>query len=451
MIDRFVIVGGDAAGMSAASKAKRENPDLDVVVFEQGKWVSYGACGLPYYIKDEINDLEDLVAVRPEKFIEERDVDLRMNHQVVDVDPEERTVTAETAEGSVTESYDRLLVSTGASALEPPIDGMDLDRVYTLHDLADGRAIKTYLEEENPSKVTLLGGGYIGLEMAEALAGRGLEVELFEMMPQVLGPFGEKTARVVEDHLRKQGVDLHLDTAVDGLRGNEDHTVHCVAAEGDEYETDLVLVGAGIQPNVELAEDAGLKLGETGAIATDEYGRTSDPNIYSAGDCAEMTHVVDGKPDYVPLALSANRAGRAIGESIGRGENVEVGPIAGTAVVKVFDLEVARTGLLDGERINESGFDPIRKTIDVESRAHYYPDGEPIKITMTADRGTGRVLGASMVGEEGVAQRINTVAAALYNEATLAELEQYDLAYAPPFSPVWDPILTAAKVLNGQR
>jgi NADPH-dependent 2,4-dienoyl-CoA reductase/sulfur reductase-like enzyme len=268
------------------------------------------------------------------------------------------------------------------------------------------------------------------------------------MMPHVLGPFGEDTGEIVEEHLRDQGIALHLGTGVEGLTG-EDRRVERVVTEEDTFPTDLVVVGTGIKPNVDLAKDAGIELGPTGAIATDQYGRTSDERIYAAGDCAEATNAVDEEPDYVPLALTANRYGRAIGESVANEEPNPVGQILGTAVVKVFDLEVARTGLLDEERMEQSGFDPVRKTIETESRAHYYPGGKTIQITMTADRESGRLLGASMVGEEGVAQRINTVATALHNRVTLHELEQYDLAYSPPFSPVWDPVLTAAKVLQG--
>jgi NADPH-dependent 2,4-dienoyl-CoA reductase/sulfur reductase-like enzyme len=450
MSDQFVIVGGDAAGMSAASKAKRENPDLHVVVFERGEWVSYGACGLPYYIKDEIPNLDDLVAVEPKEFVEERNIDLRLNHEVVEVDPDDQTVTAEVGGEQVREDYDQLLISTGAHAVEPPIQGITLDNVYTLHNLEDGKAIKSFVDSGEPTKATLIGGGYIGLEMAEALNGRGLDVEIFEALPHVLGPFGERTAEVVEDHLRDKDIDLNLGISVDQILGSNGR-VEAVKTKSGTQETDLVVVGTGIKPNVELAEEAGIRISPTGAIATDQYGRTNYDNVYAAGDCSDATNAVSLQPDYVPLALTANRFGRAIGESVATESDVPVGQIVGTALVKVFDLEVARTGLLDDERIEEAGFEPVRQTIETESRAHYYPGGKTIQITMTADRDSGRLLGASMVGEEGVAQRINTVATALHNKVTLTELEQYDLAYSPPFSPVWDPVLTAAKVLDGKR
>jgi NADPH-dependent 2,4-dienoyl-CoA reductase/sulfur reductase-like enzyme len=458
MSDTFVIVGGDAAGMSAASKAKREDPDLDVIVFEKGEWVSYGACGLPYYVKGEIEDIEDLVAVPAEEFREERDVDLRTHHEVTGIDPDGKSVTVEGPDGSFEQPYDELLIATGASAIVPPFDGIDLDGVYTMHSLPEGERLKGILGGEEthpdaeishpPESVAIVGGGYIGLEMAEAFSGRGLDVSVFEMLPHVLQPFGTDVAEVVEDHLREQEVDLHLDTAVERFVG-DDH-VTGIEAGGETFDADMVLVGVGVDANSDLAADAEVDVGETGAIATDEYGRTKYEDVFAAGDCAEATNVVTGDPTHVPLALTANRAGRAIGQTVGGGDLTEVGDIAGTAVVKVFDLEVARTGVIHHDEAEEAGFDPVSKTIKAPSRAHYYPGGSPITIRLTADRESGKLLGASMVGEEGVANRIDTVATALHAGMTVEDVEYLDLSYAPPFGPTWDPVLTAAKVLRGQ-
>ncbi|KPN28908.1 coenzyme A disulfide reductase [Halolamina pelagica] len=459
-----VVVGGDAAGMSAASKLKRDAPDREVVVFERGDWVSYGACGLPYYVKGAVETLEDLVSVTPEQFVEERGVDLRTNHEVTAIDRDSRTVTVDGPEGEFEQSYSDLLIATGARAVEPPLDGMEKEGVFTLHNMEAGAEIRQalgvdtpsvdsgeaaaeYTDAASPESVGIIGGGYVGIEMAEAFAERGLDVHLFEMLPHTLQPFGAEAAATVEDHLREQGIDLHLDTAVEGIRGDE--RVSAIAAGDAEVPVDLALVGVGVAPNTELAEDAGIELGDTGAIATDEYGRTNDENVYAAGDCAEATHVVTGEPDHVPLALTANRAGRAIGQTLA-GEPTPVGEIAGTAAVKAFDLEVARTGLVDEEQAREAGFDPVSVTITTPSRAHYYPGGSEIEITILGDRETGRVLGASMAGREGVAKRIDTVATALHAEMTAHQLSYLDLAYAPPFSPVWDPVLTAAKVLEGK-
>ncbi|QSG09377.1 FAD-dependent oxidoreductase [Halapricum desulfuricans] len=447
MAEPFVIVGGDAAGMSAASKARREAPDREIVVLERGKWVSYGACGLPYYVKGDVESLEDLVAVPPEKFIDERDIDLRTGHEGIAIDTDAGTVTVRSDEETYEQSYGDLLIATGARALEPPIDGLDLDGVFTLHSMDAGAEIKSYVENGDLDSVAVIGGGYVGIEMAEAFDAHGLDVTLFEMLPQVLSTFGESVGEAVGEHLREQGVDVRLSTRVERLAG--DGTIEAVETEDGTVSVDAALVGAGVVPNAELAEQAGVELGETGAIATDEYGRTNVENVYAAGDVAEMTHTVTGEPDHVPLALTANRAGRAIGQTV-TGTETPVGEIAGTAVVKAFDLAAARTGITDEAEARQAGFEPVSVTINAPSRAHYYPGGDELELTMVADRETERVLGASIVGREGVAKRIDTVATALHEGMTVEDVEYLDLAYAPPFSPTWDPVLTTAKVLNGQ-
>ncbi|RQH02544.1 FAD-dependent oxidoreductase [Natrarchaeobius oligotrophus] len=443
----FVIIGGDAAGMSAASKAKRENPELDVRVFEKGEWVSYAACGMPYYVKGDVDRLEDLVAVTPEEFREQRNVDLRTNHEVVEIDPNGRTVTVEADGERFDQAYGSLLIGTGARAIEPPFDGLDLDGVFTLRSMDEADAIEDDVATADPSSAAIVGGGYVGVEMAEALVERGLDVSIFEMLPRTLQPFGEGAARVVEDHLREKGVELHLETAVRGFSGANGR-VEAVELEDDAVSADLAIVGVGVAPNVELAEAAGVELGPTGAIATDEYGRTNLEDVYAAGDCAEVTNVVTGEPDHVPLALTANRAGRAVGTTVA-GEATPTGGTAGTAIVKAFDLGAARTGVVDEERARNAGFDPVSVTIDAPTRPHYYPGATELTVTLVADRKSERVLGASVVGRDG-AKRIDTVATAVDAELTVSELEKLDLAYAPPFSPVWDPILTAAKVLSGK-
>jgi NADPH-dependent 2,4-dienoyl-CoA reductase/sulfur reductase-like enzyme len=446
MSNTFVVVGGDAAGMSAASKAKRENPDLDVVVFEKGEWVSYAACGMPYYVKGDIEELDDLVNMTAEEFREERDIDLRTGHEVVGIDREAQTVSVVGPDGEFDQPYDALLLGTGASAIEPPFDGIDLDGVFTIHDMDETDAIESHISEHSPETAAIVGGGYVGIEMAEALAERGADVHLYEMLPHVLQPFGTAVADAVEDHLREQGVTLHLDTAVSGFAG--DDGVERVQLDGESQPADIAIVGVGVSSNVSLAEEAGIELGPTGAIATDEYGRTNDENIYAAGDCAESRHVVTGEPEHVPLALTANRGGRAIGQTVTESPT-PVGDIAGTAIVKAFDLGAARAGLVDEERAREAGFEPESVTISAPSRAHYYPGSTELTVTLLADRETGRLLGGSLVGPEGV-KRVDTIAMALHEEATVTDLEYADLAYAPPFSPVWDPVLTAAKVLNGR-
>ena len=455
MDEPFVIVGGDAAGMSAASKAKRETPDREVIVFERGEWVSYAACGMPYFVKGTVEELEDLVAVTPEEFREERDVDLRTGHEVVAIDTDEQTVTVEADGDRFEQPYGDLLIGTGARAVVPPFDGMDLTGVFTLRSMDEAEAIYEYVDEAEPTSAAIVGGGYVGVEMAEAFVERGLDVSVFEMLPQILQPFGAETASVVADHLREQGAELHLETAVAGFAGDGDGRVRTVDLDDGSVEADLVIVGVGVAPNVELAADAGIELGPTGAIATDEYGRVFDAadgrtleDVYAAGDCAEATNVVTGEPDHVPLALTANRAGRAIGTTVA-GEPTPTGGTAGTAIVKAFELGAARTGVIDEARAQEADFDPVSVTIEAPTRPHYYPGATELTVTLVADRESERVLGASLVGRDGT-KRIDTVATAVTAGLTVADVENLDLAYAPPFSPVWDPILTAAKVLAGR-
>ena len=475
MPNRFVVVGGDAAGMSAASKAKRDAPDAEVVVFERGDWVSYGACGLPYYVKGEIADLEDLVVVDPETFAE-RGIDLRRNREVVAIDRDERTVTVEGPDRRREERYDDLLVATGGRGELPNVRGTDLDGVFTLRSLEAGRALRsyivpdaepvapemnsgvavdggdgaemrTYLAETGPEAVAVVGANKIGVELAEAFAARGFGVHLFESGSHVLPTFGADAASVVADHLREQGVELRLDTPVEGFRGG-DGRVEAVETAAGSVAVEAVVADLGVEPNVELAAEAGVELGPTGAIATDEYGRTNDPHVYAAGDCAEKRHLLADEPVHWPYALAANRAGRAVGRTVA-GRTTPVGGVVGTGVMKAFDLQVARTGLLDDEA-RAAGFTPVSTTVTTITRAHYYSGWSRIVVHLTADRDTERLLGASMVGEEGAAHRINAVATALHAEMTVGELGALDFGYAPPFGPVWDPVLGAAKVLGDE-
>ena len=464
----FVVVGGDAAGMSAASKAKRDNPDIDVVVFEKGEWVSYGACGLPYYVKGEIQDISDLVSVTPEEFRQERDIDLRTGHEVVAIDTDARTVTAQGDDGQVLQAYDHLLIATGAAAVEPGIPGIDNEGVFTLGSMSDGTELREYVgrarSEEDLQQpdsgpacqfletcngpVGLVGGGYIGVEMAEALAENGFEVHLFQRGERILKSFSEATSNAVMGHLRSQNVKLYLESEVEALDGND--RVEAVVTEDERVPVDMVLVGTGVRPRTALAEDAGIDLGPTGAIATDEYRETNKPDVYAAGDCAEAEHVVTGEPAYAPLALTANRHGRAVGQTVAGTPSVG-GGVAGTAAVKAFEMEAARTGVLDEQHGREAGFDLVTRSIDAKSRAGYYPEGGTVTVTLCADRGTGRVLGGCLVSEygEGAVHRSHALAGAVTEGVTVAELANYDLAYAPPFNTTWDPVLTAAKVLNG--
>ncbi|WP_435093718.1 FAD-dependent oxidoreductase [Halorubrum sp. N11] len=471
MSDPFVVVGADAAGLSAASKFRREAPDREVVVFEMGQWISYAYCGMPYFIEGRIERMSNLLSLSPDE-VDERGIDLRRGHEVVAVDPDAKTVAVETTEGdSFEQAYDDLLVATGGRAATGPFDVRGLDGAFTLHNMDTAAAIDAYIAEPDaydperadvsgvdrervernaamaaPETAAIVGGGYVGVEMAEALVGRGLDVHLFHRSGHLLSDFGEAVGERVETDLEANGVTVHTNTPVTDLVGED--RIEGVRFAGDELVADLVIVGVGIRPNTELLDGTGIETGEGGAIRTDEFGRTNLPDVYAAGDCATAVHAVTGEEAWMPLGLTANRAGRAIGATIA-GDRSPVGEIAGTAAVKAFDMEAARVGLVEDEAAREAGFDPVRETVTAGSRSGYYPGAAPTDVTLVADRDTDRLIGGSIVGPDRAAIRIDTLATALEADMTVPEVERLDLAYAPPFSPVWDPILVAAKVLNG--
>ena len=473
MSDPFVVVGGDAAGLSAASKCLRTDPDRDVVVFEKGSWISYAHCGTPYFVKGDVGHLSDLLSLSPAEAVE-RGIDLRRGHEVVDVDTEAQTVTVDADSETTTQAYSDLLVATGARAVSAPIEGSSLDGVFSLHGLDHAAAIRSYLTPPDefdvaslgggdaldeqvaarygtmapPETVAIVGAGYVGVEMAEAFVAWDLDVHLFQRSDRPVPGFGDAVGDAVTEHLRESGVRLHFGEEVARLDGDAGHVDRVVCADGMDLSVDAALVGIGIRPNTDLLDGTPVELGESGAVATDEYGRTSVPNVYAAGDVAEMPHMVTDEQTWNPLGLPANRAGRAIGATVA-GDPTPVGRVAGTAMVKAFDLECGRTGVIDHDKARDAGFDPVSETITAGSRSGYYPGGAETTVTLTADRDTGRLLGGSIAGSDRAAIRIDTIATALGGRMTVGELERQDLGYAPPFSPVWDPVLVAAKVLNG--
>lgn len=441
---KFVIVGGDAAGMSAASRAKRNAPDLEVVVLEQSNDVSYSACGMPYNIADAARSMDDLV-VRPAKvFIEKQGLDVRLGHVARGIDLKNKVVTGRNSGGEdFRAEYDRLLIATGARAAVPSVPGVDLPGVMVLKSLEDGRRIKSYLAANNVKQVVIVGAGYIGLEMTEAFHSRGIEVTILKSRPRLLPWMPQEMAGLVKAEMEGKGVRVMMGVSPSAIEKSGPGFE--VVLESERLPCHMVLMATGVQPNSEIAAQAGLELGPKGAVAVDRRLLTSDTNVFAAGDCADAFHVVSGKRVWVPLALRANRAGWAAADNV-TGKNVELPGIAGTNVFKVLDLEVAATGLRKDEAV-EAGFDPVEIVIQSRSRAHAHPGNETIHICMMGDRKTGRLLGAQMVGREGVAHRINAVAVALHAGMTAADFVQCDMAYAPPFSPVWDPLLTAGNQL----
>ena len=441
---RFVVIGGDAAGMSAASRAKRNQPDLEVIVLEQTEDVSYSACGMPYNIADPDRDMEDLVVRTAGAFREKQGIDLRTGHRVQAIDPARREVSGVNARGETFRvSYDKLLIATGASALTPDLPGFDLPGVFVLKNLEHGRRIKRFIETSSVQKAVIIGMGYIAMEMCESLRVRGIDVAMVKPGPDLLPWMSREMASVVGSEIERQAVNLHPGKKIQGIERKNDRLI--VRCEGLDLKGDMVLVATGVRPNSDIAERAGLTLGPWSAISVGKDMKTSDENIYSAGDCADAFHVVTGKKAWIPLALRANRGGWAVADNV-TGKMVELEGIAGTAVFQVFDLQVARTGLSVKES-ERNGFDPVEMVIQSSSRAHAHPGSSTLHVQMVGDRISGRVLGAQIVGREGAAHRINAFAVALHQHMTVEAFSRCDLAYAPPFGPVWDPMLTCANQL----
>ena len=441
---KFVIIGGDAAGMSAASRAKRTNPDLDVTVLEKTMDVSYSACGMPYNIADPDREIDDLVVRQADVFREKQGINLLTGHCVESIDPASRNVTGTSLKGKTFRfSYDKLLIATGGSPIVPDLEGFDLPGVMVLKNLDDGRKIQAFIKANNIKKVIIIGMGYIALEMCEALRARSIDVDMVKPGPVLLPWMDAELSDVVRKEVESNQVKLHPGYKIQKI-DTESGRLNVICTDL-ALGADMVLVAVGIKPNSELAAEAGLDLGIKDAVAVDRRLKASNENIYAAGDCADAYHVVTDKKTWIPLALRANRAGWAVADNI-CGKTVELPGVAGTAVFKVFDLEVARTGLTVDEA-KKSGFEPAKVVIKTRSRAHAHPGASVIHVQMVGDTNTGRLLGAQMVGKEGVAHRINALAVALHNRMTVEAYCQTDLAYAPPFGPTWDPTLTAANQL----
>ncbi len=440
----FIIIGGDAAGMSAASRAKRTDPNLEVIVLEQTQDVSYSACGMPYNIADPVRPIDDLVVRKAEVFRQKQGIDLRVGYRVEAIDPSRRTVSGTGVDGRpFVLAYDRLLIATGARPAIPDVPGIDSDGVVALKNLDDGRRIKALLRGRNADRVVILGMGYIALEMAEALRSRGIAVSLVKPRPGLLPWMAPELSAVVGEELAANGVVRHDGHRLERIEARGER----LRVVGDRLDltADMVLAAVGVVPNSEMAAAAGLALGPGQAVAVDRGLQTSVPDIYAAGDCADAFHVVTGQRVYIPLALRANRAGWAAADNV-CGRRAEVDGVAGTAVFKVFNLEVARTGLTVDEAA-AAGFDPVSVAVTTSSRAHAHPGAGKIHVHLVGDRSSGRLLGAQMVGTEGAAHRINAAAVALHARMTVDAFAQTDLSYAPPFGPVWDPLLTAANQL----
>lgn len=447
---RILIVGGVAGGASAAARARRLSEASEIVVFDKGPHVSFANCGLPYFVGDVITDESKLLVATPELFRERFAIDVRTRHEVLSIDREGRSIEVrDLVSGELRrERYDALVLAPGARPLRPPLPGIELPGVFVLRTIPDSRRIRAWIEEKAARRAVVVGGGFIGLEMAENLVRRGLQVTIVEAAPHVLPVIDREMAEPVEAHLTQHGVALQVGDGVKGFEARGDGlVVH--TASGAAIEADLVILGIGVQPESRLAAEAGLELGERGAIRVDASMQTSDPAIWAVGDAVEVRDIVSGRPVVVPLAGPANRQGRLAAEAI-MGRAPRFRGVQSTAICGVFELEVAATGaperVLVGQRYEKIYLHPGH-------HAGYYPGAKPIHLKLLFDPQDGRILGAQAVGEEGVARRIDVIAMAIQMGATVHDLEEAELCYAPQFGSAKDPVnvagMIAGNVLRG--
>jgi NADPH-dependent 2,4-dienoyl-CoA reductase/sulfur reductase-like enzyme/rhodanese-related sulfurtransferase len=443
----LAIVGGNAAGMKAASRARRLNSNLSIVVFEEKAYVSYGACGLPYFTSGVVKEKQDLVLRSPQYFKKVSNIDVHTNHKVIHLNPHDRTLTAKNlqTEKEETVPFDSLILATGVSPVIPPLPSIHLPHIFTVKTLEDGEAIRQTIREGKCKEAVIVGGGLIGLEMAENLSRAGLKVSVVELLPQVLPPFSPEIAFLVEKHLKEKGVTVCLGERVKGFEGDEREGVKKVITENRELSADLVILSIGVRPKVELAKAANIALGPTGAIQVNEQMETNIPKFYAAGDCAETKSILTGKPVWVPLGTTANKQGRVAGENAAGG-NASFRGVLPSIITKVFDLTIVKTGLNERESIN-AGFDVERSIVLPFDRAHYYPGAKPLLLKLIADCKTHRILGGEILGEAGVDKRADALAVAIFSGATCEDLPQLDLAYSPPYSPAMDALITGANVM----
>ncbi|MGM0419940.1 MAG: FAD-dependent oxidoreductase [Bacillota bacterium] len=436
---KLIVIGGVAAGTSAAARATRVNPDVEVTLYEKGDDISYAGCGLPYYISGVVEHRSSVIINKPEEFSEKYGIKMKASHEVTAIHPETKEVsfkdltTGETGK----DSYDSLIIATGASPIMPPIPGLDLGHILPLRTVDDADRHKRLTANPDINKVAIVGAGLIGMEMTEAYSKLGMDVVVVEKLDSVLPIINSELAEKVENLCRSKGVEFHLGQGVKEFQG-DGKVEKLVLEDGEEVEADMVLFAIGIKPDTDLAAEAGIELGVKGSINVNQWMETSIPDIYACGDCAQSVNLVSGQPTWVPLGSTANKQGRVAGENAVGGENFHRG-ILGTGITKVFEYCVATTGIKE-EEAREAGFDPFSITIKAPNHSGYYPGFEYFTLRGIFDRKTGRILGAEGVGRSGVDKRLDVLATAIYSEQTAEDLFQIDLGYAPPYSVPKDPV-----------
>lgn len=441
---RVVIIGAVAAGMSAAAKLKRSKPEYDVVVYEKTDVVSFGACGLPYFVGGFFDDPKNMIARAPEKF-RESGIDLNIFNEVISVDTENNKLKVKNVNtGEIfMDSYDKLMIATGASSIIPPIKNVKLENVSTLKSLDDGVKVKELMNKDEIKKIAIIGAGFIGLEAVEAAKKLGKEVVVFQLEDRILPQvFDKEITDILESEIRKHEVDLRLEEIVSELVGET--KVEKVVTNKGEYEADLVIIATGVRPNTVFLKDTGMDMLSNGAIIIDEFGRTSIEDIYAAGDCATIQNIVTGQDSYVPLATGANKLGRIVGENLAGANNSFQGSL-GSSCIKIMDMEAAATGLTETQA-SKLGIEVKAKFISDFNQTNYYPGRDKMYVKLVYDASTKVILGGQVAGFKDAVQRCNVIAACIFGKLTTNQLGMLDLCYAPPFARTWDILNVAGNV-----
>jgi NADPH-dependent 2,4-dienoyl-CoA reductase/sulfur reductase-like enzyme len=443
---KIVVIGGDAAGMSAASKIRREQPDFEIIVFEKSEFTSYSACGIPYFISGKVETLEELIVRSPTEFIEKYNIHVKTLHEVLEVDTDNNKVLVHnyTDKTQFWESYDELLIATGGKAYCPEVQNHTVDGIFGIQTLNSGKKVDAFITKHRPKNAVIIGGGYIGLEMAEALIIKGLKVTIVNRGKEVMNTLDPDMGKKVNDALQNLGVKVHNSESLAYFEEKAGRVIS-VVTDQKTLKTDLVILGMGTIPNTSFLEKSKIKQSEKGAIKVNRKQQTNIKNVWAAGDCSETRNIVTKKPFYIALGTVANKTGLVAGTNISGGDLKFPGVVA-TAVCKICVFEIARTGLLERD-CQTFHIEFVSTVIKSKTRAHYYPESKDIWVKLIAEKSTGKLLGGQIIGEEGAAKRIDVLATALSNKRTLQNIIDLDLSYAPPFSPVWDPVQTAARKL----
>lgn len=445
---KLIVIGAVAAGTKAASKAKRENPDLDVKIFTKEEHISYAGCGLPYYIGGIIKEKSELVVRTPEIFKKEQDIDIFTKHEVtkIDVYSKKVYVTNLDTQEQLMYEYDKLVMAMGASPIKPPLENINLKNIFTLRSVTDAFEIRDLVDAGKVQKAVVVGGGFIGLEVAENLKHRGVDVTLIELAPHVLPPFDEEIALLAQAHMQDKGVNIITGQKVLGFEGRDEYVSKVKSTAGD-FEADIVVLSIGVRPNVKIATEVGIELGTTGAIKVDKYMQTSIKDIFAVGDCAENFNLVTNQPAWYPMGSTSNKTGRIAGHNVVNIDDMEsLEGVLGTTIVKLFDMNAAKTGLSERDA-RKAGMDIETILVPATDKAHYYPGNKPIITKLIVEKSTHKILGAEIIGSGVVDKPIDIIATAMTLNAKIEDLTKLDLAYAPPFSMAMASTIMAANVM----